>query len=61
MQLGSDVRQGELLGRMHDFGDHSSAPFDVCAHRAGVVVMMHLGAVCHKGDTLYVIAEDVQF
>lgn len=61
VELGSDVRQGELLGRMHDFGDHSSAPFEVCAHRAGAVVMMHLGAVCHKGDTLYVIAQDVQF
>jgi predicted deacylase len=60
VQLGDDVHQGDLLGRMHDFGDHSSAPHEVLAHRSGVIVMMHLGAVCHKGDTLYVIAQDTR-
>jgi N2-acetyl-L-2,4-diaminobutanoate deacetylase len=61
IQLGSDVRKGDLIGRLHDFDDHSSAPLEVIAHRSGVLVTMHLGAVCKKGYTLYVIAEDVQF
>lgn len=60
VQLGSEVHQGALLGRLHDFDDHSSAPVEVIAHRAGVLVMMHLGAVCSKGDTLYVVAQDIR-
>lgn len=61
VQLGSEVRQGDLLGRLHDFDDHSSPPLKVIANRSGVLVMMHLGAVCEKGETLYVIAQDVHF
>jgi N2-acetyl-L-2,4-diaminobutanoate deacetylase len=60
IRLGSEVGQGDLLGRLHNFDDHSSAPFDVFADRSGVLVMMHLGAICKKGDTLYVVAHDVQ-
>ncbi len=60
IQLGSEVRHGDLLGRLHNFDDHSSAPFDVLATRSGVLVMMHLGAICNKGDTLYVVAQDVR-
>lgn len=60
IQLGSDVHQGDLLGRVHGFDDHTSAPLEVLAHRPGVLMMRHLGAVCPKGDTLYVIAQDVR-
>ncbi|MGH9371198.1 MAG: hypothetical protein ACRD15_06675, partial [Vicinamibacterales bacterium] len=56
---GADVCEGELLGRLHDFADHTSAPREVTAHRAGVVVALHFGAACRRGVTLYVIAEDV--
>jgi predicted deacylase len=56
---GDDVQEGQLLGRLHDFADHASAPLEVTAHRAGVVVALHFGALCKRGSTLYVIAEDV--
>lgn len=56
---GADVREGQPIGRLHDFSDHTSPPLDVVAHRDGVVVALHFGAVCRKGATLYVIAEDV--
>jgi predicted deacylase len=56
---GAEVREGELLGRLHDFADHSSAPLEVTAHRCGVVIAVHFGAVCRRGATLYVIAQDV--
>ena len=56
---GDDVTEGQLLGRLHDFADHASAPLDVVAHRTGVVIALHFGAACRRGATLYVIAEDV--
>jgi predicted deacylase len=59
VDVGGDVAEGELLGRLHDFADHASAPTEITAHRAGVVVAMHFGAVCRRGATLYVIARDV--
>ena len=60
MDVGGDVAEGELLGRLHDFADHASAPTEITAHRDGVVVAMHFGAVCRRGATLYVIARDVR-
>ena len=59
VMVGEDVREGQRLGRLHDFADHTSVPVDVAAHRAGVVIALHFGAVCRRGATLYVIAEDV--
>jgi predicted deacylase len=56
---GDDVEEGQLLGRLHDFADHSSAPRELYAHRSGVVIALHFAAVCRRGATLYVIAEDV--
>ena len=55
---GADVREGQLLGRLHDFADQGSAPLEIRAHRAGVLAMMHLPAHCAKGTTLFVIAVD---
>ncbi|MCW5980819.1 MAG: succinylglutamate desuccinylase/aspartoacylase family protein [Bryobacteraceae bacterium] len=59
VQLGDDVRAGDLLGRLHDFSDHSSPPLELRAHRSGVLLMMRFPALCPKGVTLYVIARDV--
>jgi predicted deacylase len=56
---GADVHEGQLLGRLHDFADHTSAAIEVQAHRSGVVIALHFAAVCRRGATLYVIAEDV--
>ena len=57
---GDDVGAGDLIGRLHDFANHSSAPLEVRAHKAGVIIAMYFAAVCHKGLTLYVIGEDVK-
>ena len=57
-ELGADVQEGQLLGRLHDFADQASAPLDVCAHRRGVLAMLHLPAHCAKGTTLFVIAAE---
>lgn len=55
---GADVREGDLIGCIHDFADHSSKALEIRAHRAGVVIAMYFPAVCRKGITLFVIAQD---
>lgn len=60
VELGAGVRKGDLVGRLHDFSDHSSAPLEIRAHRAGALLMMHFPAHIAKGVTLFVIAQDVK-
>ena len=60
MGVGIDVNKGDLLGRLHDFSDHSSKPVEIRAHCSGALTMLFFGAVCRKGLTLYVIGQDVQ-
>ncbi|HEV2325709.1 MAG TPA: succinylglutamate desuccinylase/aspartoacylase family protein [Terracidiphilus sp.] len=59
VELGADVRQGDLLGRLHDFSDHASAPIEIRAHRSGVVSNMYFPARIEKGITLYSIAREL--
>jgi predicted deacylase len=59
VEPGQEVGEGQLVGRLHDFGDHTSDPLDIIAHRAGVIVALHFGAAVQQGSTLYVVAEDV--
>ena len=61
IQPGQAVEEGELLGRLHDFSDHSSPALDIRTPRAGWVAMLHLGARPLKGQTLFVIAENVDW
>jgi predicted deacylase len=61
VQPGQAVAQGELLGRLHDFSDHSSPPLDILAPRPGWVAMLHLAARPAKGQTLFVVAEEVDW
>jgi predicted deacylase len=56
--LGQEVEAGQLLGRLHDFSDHSASAQELRAHRAGVLLMMNGTAMCQKGVTLFVIAQD---
>lgn len=56
--LGQEVEEGQLLGRLHDFSDHSASALELRAHRAGVLLMMNGTAMCQKGVTLFVIAQD---
>jgi predicted deacylase len=60
VELGADVNEGDLLGRLHDFSDHSSAPVEIRAHRTGIVSMLHFPAVSSKGVTLYVISRETE-
>lgn len=59
VEAGADVGERQLIGRLHDFGDHSSEPIDIVAHRGGVIIALHFGAAVQQGATLYVIAEEV--
>lgn len=61
VELGADVHQGDLLGRLHDFGDHASDPLEIRAHRTGVIGMLHFPALSKKGTTLFVICREVRF
>ena len=61
VDLGAQVENGELIGRLHDFSDHSAAPLEIVAPRAGYVAMMHLSARPLKGQTLYVVADEVDW
>lgn len=59
VDLGQHVQTDQLLGRLHDFADHSSTPAEIRAHRTGYVLMLHLSARVRKGVTLYVIAQEI--
>ena len=56
---GQFVRSGELLGRLHDFSDHSSPGRQILSPREGWVAMLHLSARPRKGQTLFVIAKEL--
>jgi len=58
---GEWTEQGELVGRLHDFSDHSSPPLEIRAVRAGWIAMMHLSARPSRGQTLYVVADEVRW
>lgn len=59
VELGEPVAMGDLIGHLHDFSDHSQPPLEIRAGRAGFLMMMHGSARPSKGQTLYVIAEEV--
>ncbi len=58
-EIGGDIAKGSVIGRLHDFSDHTSPALEILAPRDGVLIMMHFAAVCRKGYTLFVIAEEV--
>ena len=58
---GDPVKEGDLIGRLHDFSDHSTAALEIRAERSGYVAMMHLSARPVKGQTLYVVADAVDW
>ena len=61
VDLGAQLESGQLIGRLHDFSDHSAAALEIVAPRAGYVAMMHLSARPLKGQTLYVVADAVDW
>jgi predicted deacylase len=58
VDLGDEVKYGQLVGRLHDFSDHTAEPLQLKAHQDGVLIMMCAAASCQQGLTLYVIARD---
>lgn len=58
---GADLVEGQLIGRLHDFSDHTAPPLEIRAHRAGVLIARYATAVCPKGLTLFVIGEEMEF
>ena len=58
---GQFVTEGELLGRLHDFSDHFSNALEIVSPRTGWVAMLHLSARPMKGQTLFVIAQEVDW
>jgi predicted deacylase len=58
---GSAVRAGELIGRLHDFSDHTAPPLEIRSPRDGYIGMMHLSARPRKGQTLFVLADEVDW
>jgi predicted deacylase len=56
IDLGEEVRRGQLVGRVHSFSDHAAAPSEIRAHRDGFLIMMCGTAQCRQGTTLFVIA-----
>jgi len=60
VELGEEVEEGRLIGRLHDFSNHASEPLEIHAHRTGVMIMMCASAVCQEGTTLFVIARDAE-
>jgi predicted deacylase len=58
VDLGDEVKEGQLLGRLHRFTDHSEAPLEIRAQRSGYMVMMCGTAQCAEGSTLYVVARE---
>lgn len=61
IELGQRVKANELIGRLHDFSDHSTPAIEIRSPRDGCVAMMHLSARPSKGQTLYVIAEELSW
>jgi N2-acetyl-L-2,4-diaminobutanoate deacetylase len=61
VEVGADVLDGELIGRLHDFSNHASEELEIRAHRSGILSTVHFAALCKKGATLYVISEEVRF
>jgi predicted deacylase len=61
VDLGALIQDGDLIGRLHDFSDHGAPALEIRAQRGGYIAMMHLSARPSKGQTLYVVADPVDW
>lgn len=59
VDLGDEVSEGEPVGLLHSFSDHSCPPLKIHARRSGFILMMCGAARCAEGSTLYVIAREI--
>lgn len=58
---GQWVEPGDLLGRIYDFDYAGSRPLEMRAHRAGWLLVAPFAAAVPKGQTVVVIAEEVDY
>lgn len=61
VEPGDAVHAGELIGRLHDFAEPDSPATEIRASRDGYIAMLHLSARPKAGQTLYVIADEVEW
>lgn len=57
--VGAAVSQGEMVGRLYDFERVGDPPLAVHAPRDGYILMQPFQAPIHKGDTMLVVAQEV--
>ncbi|WP_285424723.1 N(2)-acetyl-L-2,4-diaminobutanoate deacetylase DoeB [Pseudomonas sp. efr-133-TYG-103a] len=57
--LGDEVREGEVIARVHDIRRTGVAPVEYRAGRSGLLAARHFPGLVQCGDTLAVIAEVV--
>jgi predicted deacylase len=58
---GAAIKAGELVGRLHDCADHSAPPLEIRSPGDGYIGMMHLSARPRKGQTLFVLANELDW
>jgi N2-acetyl-L-2,4-diaminobutanoate deacetylase len=58
---GQWVEQGDLAGRIYDFDYAGSSPLEVRAPRSGWLLVVPFAAAVAKGQTIMVVAEEVEY
>jgi predicted deacylase len=58
---GDWVEKGQVVGRIYDFDYAASHPLDVKAPRAGWLLVVPFAAAVEKGQTVVVVAEEVEY
>ncbi|MBM3459906.1 MAG: hypothetical protein FJX77_15400 [Armatimonadetes bacterium] len=58
---GDWVEGGQLVGRLYDFDYAGSAPLEIRAPRAGWLLVIPFAAQVEKGQTIVVVAEEVEY
>lgn len=61
VEPGIRVQAGDLVGRMYDFDYAASRPIEIRAPRAGWLLVVPFAAQVEKGQTVVVIADEVQY
>lgn len=56
VDLGSEVREGDLLARIHDVERSGQPPVNYCAKRGGILAGRHFPGLAQSGDTIAVVA-----
>jgi predicted deacylase len=60
LPVGTQVEVGQLVGRLYDFERVGQPPLPVYAPRSGYLLLQPFQAPIAKGDTMLVIAQEVQ-